>query len=330
VCGGGGGGGGRAGAAIAAVCRVRPAAATDAPAYARLALLPAVPPAACALLTAATVAPLLWAMWRAGAVREGGGYEGASSGAAGAAAPPQAAAVPHVARARSRSRSSAPAASRRRPPPPAASSALLARPPPSPLTAALPVCVAVAHLAAFGFGFHVHEKAVLSATVPLWAAVGAALAAGPAQHPAQRAADAELARLTWLLSAPAHVALLPLFFTPEEQPVVALLTAAFAAATWAALRSAHGARAFAADFGVGRAGSRLPLADQAYLLGLLPLHAVALAHGALFPTLPFVHLMAVSLYCAVGVGVAGCRLYAHALRRLAAAGGGAEVKGAGG
>lgn len=55
-------------------------------------------------------------------------------------------------------------------------------------------------LAAFVFGWHVHEKAGLYATVPL-------LLAGLASPAAARAA--------WLLSVPAHYALVPLVFTPR-------------------------------------------------------------------------------------------------------------------
>ena len=70
---------------------------------------------------------------------------------------------------------------------------------PPPSSSAPFLCDAAACLlAAFVFGWHVHEKAGLYATVPL-------LLAGLASPAAARAA--------WLLSVPAHYALVPLVFT---------------------------------------------------------------------------------------------------------------------
>jgi hypothetical protein len=151
---------------------------------------------------------------------------------------------------------------------------------------------------------------------------------------------ADLARLTWALSVPVHYALTPLVFTPREQPLVAAGLAAFTLWSWGALRAAHGPAALRCDFGGWRWGRQqqqqraaaaaadarccLPAWEQVYLAGFVPLHGLALCHGALLPALPFAALAATSLYCAVGVAVGTCRLYAHALRALRAGGAGEE------
>jgi hypothetical protein len=333
-------------------------------------VLPVVSPAVCAVLTAAAMAPVLWAMWRAGgtppakpaAVGSAAGREEAT--AAHAAPPsPQPGGSTAVRRRRARSTSAAPAGQQRRErshsrrrgggssavEAPAGTTADVpaaavgeSNSPSARLAQALPLCVAACSLAAFAFGYHVHEKAGLYVTLPLWAAVGrdllllqaatAAAAAGAAPPPPPPPPHAaRLARLTWLLSVPLHFALLPLLFTPGEQPVAACGLACFTAASWALLRQAHGPAHFGCDFGLpprrrdsdsgsggdasprGAARARvprlLPLGVQVYLLAGLPaLYAAQRLQPLLAPRLGFAPLLATSVYCAAGVGAGGVAL----------------------
>ncbi|KAK9812681.1 hypothetical protein WJX72_001802 [[Myrmecia] bisecta] len=74
--------------------------------------------------------------------------------------------------------------------------------------------ICTASLCSFVFGYHVHEKAILSVTVPL--ALGAV--------ESRRQAGDYL-----LLSAAGHAALLPLLFTAQEYPIKILLVAVYTA-----------------------------------------------------------------------------------------------------
>ena len=151
-------------------------------------------------------------------------------------------------------------------------------------------------LCSFLFGWHVHEKAVLLAAVPL---AVLALRSGPE------------ARLYQLLSVTAHVSLGPLLFRGREAPARLLLTALHAGYAALALPSAGGPP------------SR---AQSGYLAGLA---AVALydvvGHGALGldGRWPFLPLLLTSLYCALGVVYCWLSLYRHMLFRVE---GGQKIK----
>lgn len=154
--------------------------------------------------------------------------------------------------------------------------------------------LAFSQLCGFVFGYHVHEKAILTVLAPL--AVGAF--EGP---------SAPLQLL--VLTAAGHYGLLPLIFTPAEYPVALLLLAAqLLALTWALQAPALGSvPAGQNTHGSVRVVAGPPMLVQrvvtAYLLCLVPLELVRV--GVLGPTLgsrlPFLPLMAVSLYSAVGV-----------------------------
>jgi alpha-1,3-glucosyltransferase len=156
--------------------------------------------------------------------------------------------------------------------------AVWARPRPRAFRAAL----GTVSLAAFLFGWHVHEKAIL--TPLLCAALGAF--DGPDEL-----------RAFVLLAAPAHYSLLPLLHEPAERVLRLLVVATHASgcALAVALRDA-------------RLGAALTRLDCAYLCGFGPLELVAhwLLPALAGARLPFLPLMLVSVYCAVGVVRAAC------------------------
>lgn len=183
--------------------------------------------------------------------------------------------------------------------------------------------VAYAMLCGFMFGYHVHEKAILMALVPL-----ALCAAG----------DRAMASNFVLLSAAGTYGLLPLLFRPQEYPIKLLVTALYLAVCYSWLQQIHSqakprrvaaangsssssssqqaagagaltpsssrqALATSRSGGSDSGGGLLSTARAAYVLGLL---AVELYCSALHPLLlgqrlPFLPLLLTSVYCALGV-----------------------------
>lgn len=128
----------------------------------------------------------------------------------------------------------------------------------------------------FMFGWHVHEKAVLMMVLPL----GLLCLVRKAE-----------AQVFWFLSVVGHFSLFPLFFTPQEAPIKVLALLLHALFTLQVLR--------------GQWGPSLcnPM-ECLFLLGLLPLFLLLEAGPGrlgLGEGLPFLPLMAVSVYCALGV-----------------------------
>uniref|UniRef100_UPI003AB070A9 dolichyl pyrophosphate Glc1Man9GlcNAc2 alpha-1,3-glucosyltransferase isoform X2 n=1 Tax=Centroberyx gerrardi TaxID=166262 RepID=UPI003AB070A9 len=152
-------------------------------------------------------------------------------------------------------------------------------------------CLVLCALGSFLFGWHVHEKAVLLAILPL-----SILAVE----------SREDAGIFLVLATTGHYSLFPLLFTPAELPIkilLMLLFTLFSSSALSKLFSAH--------------GSLLHPLEAVYLLGLVPL---AIACEIVFPlspwqqTLPFLPLLATSVYCAAGVCHAFVRLYVSMLR----------------
>ncbi|XP_053703745.1 probable dolichyl pyrophosphate Glc1Man9GlcNAc2 alpha-1,3-glucosyltransferase isoform X1 [Synchiropus splendidus] len=150
-------------------------------------------------------------------------------------------------------------------------------------------CLVICALGSFMFGWHVHEKAVLLAILPL-----SILAV-------QNREDAG----TFLLLATAgHYSLFPLIFSAAELPIKVLLMLSFTVFSFSALKHLH------------HAPLLHPL-EVVYLTGLLP---VAVACELIYPLspwqqkLPFLPLLVTSVYCSVGVCHAFLRLYASLLR----------------
>ncbi|XP_022625148.1 probable dolichyl pyrophosphate Glc1Man9GlcNAc2 alpha-1,3-glucosyltransferase isoform X3 [Seriola dumerili] len=153
-------------------------------------------------------------------------------------------------------------------------------------------CLLLCALGSFMFGWHVHEKAVLIAILPL-----SILAVE----------SREDAGIFLVLSTTGHYSLFPLLFTPAELPIKVVLMLLFTIYSVTALRKLHRGQ-----------GSLLHPLEVVYLLGLI---AVAITCEIVFPLspwqqkLPFLPLLATSVYCSVGVCYSFLRLYISLLRR---------------
>ncbi|KAM6911413.1 dolichyl pyrophosphate Glc1Man9GlcNAc2 alpha-1,3-glucosyltransferase isoform 2-T2 [Lycodopsis pacificus] len=151
-------------------------------------------------------------------------------------------------------------------------------------------CLLLCALGSFMFGWHVHEKAVLLAVLPL-----SILAVE----------SREDAGIYLLLTTTAHYSLFPLLFSPAELPIKVFLMLMFTIYSFTALRKLHSARLLR------------PL-ESVYLMGLV---AVAIACEVVFPLspwqhqLPFLPLLATSVYCSAGVCHCFLRLYVSLLRQ---------------
>eukprot|EP00936_MAST-01D_sp_MAST-1D-sp1_P001232 g1232.t1 len=138
-------------------------------------------------------------------------------------------------------------------------------------------------MASFMLGYHVHEKAILVPLVPL-----AVLVVGKHEQQVSDTGFLALARRLFLvMGTTGTFALFPLLFGPVECPTKVLLLVAYFAACTAYMRA-------------GRVLSKL---EQLYLWGCVALFLYTIVlHGVIFGTrLPFLPLMVMSLYCAVGL-----------------------------
>ncbi|KAF3705491.1 putative dolichyl pyrophosphate Glc1Man9GlcNAc2 alpha-1,3-glucosyltransferase [Channa argus] len=153
-------------------------------------------------------------------------------------------------------------------------------------------CLVLCALGSFMFGWHVHEKAILIPILPL-----SILAVE----------SREDARTFLLLTTTGHYSLFPLLFTPAELPIKVVLMLVFTIYSFCALRKLYSGQ-----------GSLLHPLEVVYLLGLV---AVAIVCEVIFPLspwqqkLPFLPLLATSVYCAVGVCYSFLRLYMSLLRQ---------------
>ncbi|KXZ45684.1 hypothetical protein GPECTOR_51g669 [Gonium pectorale] len=160
-------------------------------------------------------------------------------------------------------------------------------------------------LCGFVYGYHVHEKAVLVALLPL--AVDAVT-------------SRTAARRFLLLSAAGHYGLLPLLFRPEEYGVKILLTLSYAVVSHMALAALHGGKAC----GKQRPAPLLGGAGRLYIVGFAVLELYcSVVHVHVIPglatRLPFVPLMATSVYCSLGVLSVWYDMAAEWLREAGAA-----------
>jgi alpha-1,3-glucosyltransferase len=133
----------------------------------------------------------------------------------------------------------------------------------------------------FLFGWHVHEKAILMVILPL------ALAATTERSPL-------LARGFWLINLAGTYSLIPLLFGAREallRALLVLLSAALAALL---------------------APPRLSRLESLYSLGFIPLHAAITALPVLLPAMPFLPLLLISTYSAIGI-VSGYAILVAAL-----------------
>ncbi|XP_041835367.1 probable dolichyl pyrophosphate Glc1Man9GlcNAc2 alpha-1,3-glucosyltransferase isoform X2 [Melanotaenia boesemani] len=152
-------------------------------------------------------------------------------------------------------------------------------------------CLLLCALGSFMFGWHVHEKAILMAVLPL-----SILAVE----------SREDAGIFLILTTAGHYSLFPLIFTPPELPIKVCLMLIFTIFSFSALKKLHSGQ-----------GSLLHPLEVIYLLGLV---AMAIACEVVFPLLPwqqklpFLPLLATSVYCSLGICYSFLRLYASLLR----------------
>ncbi|XP_069397031.1 dolichyl pyrophosphate Glc1Man9GlcNAc2 alpha-1,3-glucosyltransferase isoform X3 [Delphinus delphis] len=151
-------------------------------------------------------------------------------------------------------------------------------------------CLILCALSSFMFGWHVHEKAILLAVLPM-----SLLSVG-------KAGDASI---FLILTTSGHYSLFPLLFTAPELPIKILLMLLFTIYSISSLKTLF--------------RKEKPLfnwMETFYLLGLGPLEVFC---EFVFPftswklKYPFIPLLLTSVYCAVGITYAWFKLYVSVL-----------------
>lgn len=140
------------------------------------------------------------------------------------------------------------------------------------------------------FGWHVHEKAILLAILPL------------SLLSVQRAKDAGI---YLILTTTGHFSLFPLLFTAPELPIKILLMLLFSVYSFSSLKSLY-----------RREKPLLNWLETIYLIHLVPLEIFCEFVFPLTPwklRFPFVPLLLTSVYCAVGIMYAWLKLYISVL-----------------
>ncbi|KAM8923364.1 dolichyl pyrophosphate Glc1Man9GlcNAc2 alpha-1,3-glucosyltransferase isoform 10-T10 [Lycaon pictus] len=151
-------------------------------------------------------------------------------------------------------------------------------------------CLILCALSSFLFGWHVHEKAILLAVLPM-----SLLSVG-------KAGDASI---FLILTTTGHYSLFPLLFTAPELPIKILLMLLFTIYSISSLKTL-----FRKD------KTLFNWMETFYLLGLAPLEIFC---EFVFPftswklKYPFIPLLLTSVYCAVGITYAWFRLYVSVL-----------------
>ncbi|KAM4905621.1 dolichyl pyrophosphate Glc1Man9GlcNAc2 alpha-1,3-glucosyltransferase isoform 6-T6 [Sylvia borin] len=151
-------------------------------------------------------------------------------------------------------------------------------------------CLVLCALSSFMFGWHVHEKAILLAILPL------------SLLSIQRAKDAGI---YLILTTTGHFSLFPLLFTPPELPIKILLMLLFTVYSFSSLKSLF-----------RREKPLLNWLETIYLMQLVPLGIFCEIIYPLTPWkghFPFVPLLLTSVYCALGITYAWLKLYVSVL-----------------
>ncbi|ETE58609.1 putative dolichyl pyrophosphate Glc1Man9GlcNAc2 alpha-1,3-glucosyltransferase [Ophiophagus hannah] len=149
-------------------------------------------------------------------------------------------------------------------------------------------CLVLCALSSFLFGWHVHEKAILLAILPL------------SLLSVERSRDAGN---YLILSTTGHFSLFPLLFTTPELPIKILLMLLFSVYSFSSLKALF------------RNEPLLHWLEAVYLIGLIPIEIVC---EIVFPftswaqKLPFLPLLLTSVYCAFGIIYAWLKLYISA------------------
>ncbi|XP_066475221.1 dolichyl pyrophosphate Glc1Man9GlcNAc2 alpha-1,3-glucosyltransferase isoform X2 [Tiliqua scincoides] len=150
-------------------------------------------------------------------------------------------------------------------------------------------CLVLCALSSFMFGWHVHEKAILLAILPL------------SLLSVERSRDASI---YLVLSTAGHFSLFPLLFTAPELPIKILLMLLFTVYSFSSLNAIF-----------RRRGPLLNWLETIYLIGLIPLEIfceVAFPFTTWKLKFPFLPLLLTSVYCAVGILYAWLKLYVSA------------------
>ncbi|XP_019380528.1 PREDICTED: probable dolichyl pyrophosphate Glc1Man9GlcNAc2 alpha-1,3-glucosyltransferase [Gavialis gangeticus] len=155
-------------------------------------------------------------------------------------------------------------------------------------------CLILCALSSFMFGWHVHEKAILLAILPL------------SLLSVQRA---KYAGLYLILTTTGHFSLFPLLFTAPELPIKILLMLLFTVYSFSSLRTLF-----------RKNGPLLNWLEILYLTALVPLEIFCEIVFPLSPwklKLPFIPLLLSSVYCALGITYAWLKLYVSVLTESA-------------
>ncbi|XP_066444351.1 dolichyl pyrophosphate Glc1Man9GlcNAc2 alpha-1,3-glucosyltransferase [Eleutherodactylus coqui] len=153
-------------------------------------------------------------------------------------------------------------------------------------------CLILCALSSFMFGWHVHEKAILLAILPL-----SVLAVSGVKD----------AGIYFILTTAGHFSLFPLLFTPEELPIKILLMAIFTVFSFHSLTVLF-----------RKEGRLLNGMEALYVCGLIPMELLC---EIIYPLtswqqrLPFIPLLLTSVYCALGIAYSWIRLYISAFGR---------------
>ncbi|XP_078259111.1 dolichyl pyrophosphate Glc1Man9GlcNAc2 alpha-1,3-glucosyltransferase isoform X2 [Rhinoraja longicauda] len=152
-------------------------------------------------------------------------------------------------------------------------------------------CLILCALGSFMFGWHVHEKAILIATLPL------SLFA---------VENRNNAGIYLVLVTTGHLSLFPLIFTGPEMPIKIFLMLFFTVYSFSALHALF-----------RNEGTLLNWPESIYLSGLIPLQVIC---EFIYPLtfwqerFPFIPLMSISVYCSLGITYAWIKLYISVLR----------------
>lgn len=147
--------------------------------------------------------------------------------------------------------------------------------------------VAYSNLCGFVFGFHVHEKAALTAVIPfIWVAVQ----------------DGRRYGSFLILSTAANYGIFPLLFEQQEYAAKVFMAVAYFCASW------FGGKLL---FGPDKVHTVVSGPERAYLAGFLVVEAFgSVLHSIMFGNkLPFLPLMVTSVYCACGVVHVWARMF---------------------
>lgn len=140
------------------------------------------------------------------------------------------------------------------------------------------------------FGWHVHEKAILLAILPL--------SLLSVESPKR-------AGIYLILTTTGHFSLLPLLFTPPEITTKILLMLLFTVYSFSSLRALF-----------RKEGPLLNWLETIYLIELVPLEIFCEIVFPLTPwklKFPFIPLLLTSVYCALGITYAWLKLYVSVL-----------------